>query len=171
MILNVSKIINNPGSSRELSFDEKIDFIECGKEKIKLIEPVRFVGEISCGDGKELYLTGKLNTRIELPCSRCLQPVEVTIELSLKEYFTKKGNLKADDEEFHPIEGNEIDLGPVFIKDILLNIPMKNLCNAHCKGLCPKCGQDLNKGTCNCKEDVIDERFAVLKTLFNGSNS
>ena len=42
----------------ELSFNKKIDFIELGKDKISLIEPVEFVGEISCTDGKELFLTG-----------------------------------------------------------------------------------------------------------------
>lgn len=67
MILNVSKIINVPGASMELSFNKKIDFIELGKDKISLIEPVEFVGEISCTDGKELFLTGKLSTVLELP--------------------------------------------------------------------------------------------------------
>jgi len=168
MILNVSKIINVPGASMELSFNKKIDFIELGKDKISLIEPVEFVGEISCTDGKELFLTGKLSTVLELPCNRCLVAVTTPISITINQSFTPDRTDNYN-EDTNLIEGTEIDLKPVFIKEIILNIPMKTLCNAHCKGLCSVCGQNLNKEICDCNEELLDEHFAILKTLFNGS--
>jgi uncharacterized protein len=42
---------------------------------------------------------------------------------------------------------------------------MKPLCDSECRGLCPVCGTNLNRGTCECKRDWDDPRFAVLKTL------
>ena len=62
-------------------------------------------------------------------------------------------------------ENDQIDLGQLMREQFYLAVPMKPLCDAACQGLCPVCGTNLNRGTCDCRRDWDDPRFAVLKTL------
>lgn len=166
MIVNVSKIIKVPDSIMELSFEEKIDFIESSFGKIKLLKPIHFTGKM-VNDGKALYLNGFLSTVLELYCDRCTKPVETSLSINIEEKFSSES---IDEEEIHKVNsGSEIDLTPMFIDAILLNIPMKTVCDTQCKGLCPQCGQNLNEGTCDCKDSNIDPRFTVLRTFFKDS--
>ncbi len=48
----------------------------------------------------------------------------------------------------------------------MLAIPMKNLCKEDCKGLCPRCGKDLNTEQCTCEIEKIDPRWLALKEIF-----
>lgn len=166
MLLNVSKIIKVPDSTIEVSFKEKIDFIETNFGTINLLDPIKFTGTLF-NDGKVLYLDGNLSTVLELYCDRCTKPVGTSLSIKIKEVFSDE---PIDEEEIHIINsGREIDFNPIFIDAILLNMPMKVVCTKQCKGLCSQCGQNLNEGFCSCKEEDLDPRFAVLKTLFNES--
>jgi uncharacterized protein len=60
---------------------------------------------------------------------------------------------------------DEIDLDPIVLEQIVLQIPIKPLCREACKGLCPQCGADLNVESCECRVDSGDLRFAVLKNF------
>ena len=52
--------------------------------------------------------------------------------------------------------------------DLLLALPTKHLCREDCRGLCPRCGKNLNEGLCGCREDKVDPRLAVLAQLMDG---
>jgi uncharacterized protein len=54
---------------------------------------------------------------------------------------------------------------------LILAVPMKKLCKEDCKGLCYKCGTDLNKSSCDCKQDEIDDRWSKLLELKNKFNT
>jgi uncharacterized protein len=58
-----------------------------------------------------------------------------------------------------------IDLGQLIAEQLHLSLPMKPLCGADCRGICPQCGLNLNRGTCDCQRDWDDPRFAALRTL------
>ena len=58
-----------------------------------------------------------------------------------------------------------LDTDALLRDDILLELPSKFLCKDSCKGLCPKCGKNLNEGKCDCPEKEPDPRFAVLAEL------
>ncbi|MBN1297720.1 DUF177 domain-containing protein, partial [bacterium] len=60
---------------------------------------------------------------------------------------------------------DRIDICRVIAEQIVLQIPMKTLCSDDCKGLCSRCGADLNAGTCGCDRDSVDPRLAKLKDL------
>ena len=62
-------------------------------------------------------------------------------------------------------DGKGIDVDEVVKEQILLAVPTRMLCREDCKGICPECGTDLNKGECACKKDDIDPRWAALKNL------
>lgn len=79
-----------------------------------------------------------LNTKISIDCSRCLDEFEID--------FKKTFQLS------YPVDksGTTIDLDPDIREEIILEYPIKPLCRSDCKGLCPKCGKNLNEGNCNC---------------------
>jgi uncharacterized protein len=71
---------------------------------------------------------------------------------------------KEDLEECY-YSGDMIDLDEILREQIILALPMYPRCVEECRGLCPVCGVDLNKETCDCQRDEVDPRLAVLKTL------
>ena len=70
------------------------------------------------------------------------------------------------EKEFWELSDKTVDLKPAVIADIMLNMPMKAECSDHCKGLCPKCGHNLNEGDCGCDRGYINPQFEKLLTLF-----
>lgn len=72
--------------------------------------------------------------------------------------------LTEEDLEFGSYVGEDFNLADIVAEEILLNLPMKFLCQTTCKGLCPRCGADLNEQTCGCEAVVVpDSPFSVLK--------
>lgn len=152
-------------------FDETIQ-IDLEDESARLIEPCRILGELKKGI-VQVDVTGKINAKIEIECSRCLNPVITTIEMPFKasyieaEHYTteKERELHGDDLEIAIYDGEKIDLSDLAREQILLNLPTQTFCQENCQGLCPKCGTNLNKETCSCETKEIDPRWAKLKNL------
>ena len=65
------------------------------------------------------------------------------------------------------MEGYHLDIDGLINNEILLNWPMKVLCNESCKGICKVCGKNLNEGDCGCDDLFPDPRMAAIKDIFN----
>lgn len=89
-------------------------------------------------------------------CSRCAEELAVPVHAEVHEV--------AGSEEL-PLTGTLLDLDDLAEKSILLQIEMVYLCRENCKGLCPRCGKNLNEGSCGCSEEETDERWAKLAAL------
>ena len=63
------------------------------------------------------------------------------------------------------MENDAFDLGDLARTAFILDMDTKTLCSEDCKGLCPRCGADLNQGPCSCKKKDVDPRLAVLAKL------
>jgi uncharacterized protein len=99
-------------------------------------------------------------------CDRCFDEIVKHLE------FTFVHGLAVsliDDENDDYIETPDytLELDEVVISDILLNLPSKILCKDDCKGICPKCGKNLNHGECDCEKTEIDSRLEILKQLID----
>jgi len=161
MRINVSRLLQEPwGSLRSYALDE---------------------GPLRLGDDVEVdFLRGTLRlthtnegilaraeivTQVSLECVRCLEPFSLKLSLDLTERFLPASALALAEEAF-PIEANNIVVFDEPVRQaILLALPMRPLCSPNCRGLCSQCGQNLNTGQCNCQEEEIDPRLAVLKQL------
>jgi len=62
-------------------------------------------------------------------------------------------------------DDQKIDLAQLMREQFYLALPMKPLCGDGCRGLCPVCGTNLNRGTCDCNREWEDPRLAVLKNI------
>ena len=72
----------------------------------------------------------------------------------------------SEEAEAFCLQGEELDIDDLLETAFILDMESKSLCRPDCKGLCPKCGKDLNDGPCGCRPD-IDPRLAVLEQLLD----
>jgi uncharacterized protein len=141
-------------------------------EDYAIVAPVALAFDIH--KDKDTYrLVGRVQTTLELSCGRCLEPftwpVDEAFELTYEPRQAAEGAVEREirDADFSAAlyENDEIDLDQLVRERFEMSLPMKPLCVEACKGLCPVCGGNLNRATCDCKRDWEDPRFAALKTL------
>lgn len=161
---------------REISFDELIqpEEIDLGEEEIRLVEPVEIKGILKKGI-VQLDVEGTIDAQVETKCSRCFGNVEVDLQFPFKSTFVTAENytqaeeteVQLNDLDLSIYEGDKIDLSEIAREQILLNIPSQPLCREECKGLCEKCGANLNETDCNCDKTEIDPRWQGLRDILN----
>ena len=116
-----------------------------------------------------------MQTTLELNCGRCLEPFMLPVDADFDLRYHPQGQntgtgeaeqeIEDDDLTTAFYENDEIDLGHLMREQFNLSLPMKPLCREDCRGLCPVCGINLNKGSCDCKRDWEDPRLAALRNL------
>jgi uncharacterized protein len=123
--------------------------------------------------GKSYLILGSVKTVLQLRCARCLKdfsyPLSSSLDLTLhplkSESSGEEVELGEEDLKSNFFEGGEIHLSEVACEQIFLEVPYQPLCREECKGLCPKCGQDLNLSPCNCKPEDLGAGFSALRNL------
>ena len=163
MKLGLSKIIEAPGAS--VPFSTSVDLSDlCFGTCNPVSEPVQADGVVRNTAGV-MVMTGTIATRIHGVCDRCAsdftQDVEIPIDVVL---VTELSNEENEDEWVFPLEGDSADLEDIVRTVFVLNMDSKLLCKPDCKGLCCRCGTNLNDGPCSCQKE-LDPRFAALKQL------
>ena len=143
-----------------LSKNEKLDF------SFRQVDVSGFIRKVR----DNIFFEGNLETVLETQCCRCLEEAYLPLKTEfsytlLPEAGTVKEEieLKTEDLEVGYYSGEVIDLAPMILEQILLQAPMKILCNESCKGLCSHCGINLNVASCDCRSVSIDGRLSVLK--------
>ena len=127
-----------------------------------------------------IVVEGTVKTVVGTDCSRCLEPVQAPVQGEFRyvlvpapedaerkagDKFDAEAELNPDDVDCAYYHDDVIDLDPLIFEQIVLQIPIKMLCLESCKGLCPQCGANLNKGRCDCPVGPIGGKFAVLKNF------
>lgn len=127
--------------------------------------------------GDIVEVEGKLETRVRLACSRCLKEYETRLASAFELTYTrdvsssieavdhKEVELKAQEMGLIFFNGEQIDLMEGIQEQIVLAFPIQPLCQRHCKGLCSKCGADLNNGDCGCDRTPLNSKFSALRNL------
>jgi uncharacterized protein len=165
-----------------LEFDEKIPdgVIDFGSQ-------IRQIGAISANGRADLVeehrggrdvvddirLRAEFSGNFELPCARCLEPVEQKLSDRLDLIFRPTGadagspdhSISTSDTEIGYYQGDGLVLEDVLREQVLLSLPARILCRQDCKGLCPGCGSNLNQETCNCQASPPDPRWSELAGL------
>ena len=168
LLLNLSKI-----RTAQERFEQVYAPDQFGpEEEFRVVAPVSLVFDIF-KDKQQFRLVGRVQTTLELPCGRCLEPytapVDQTFDLRYhpRTLNTGEGEKELEDDDLTTAfyENDEIALGHLMQEQFSLSLPMKPLCRDDCKGLCVVCGTNLNRETCGCKRDWEDPRLAALKKL------
>ena len=165
MLLGLSKIIDCPGKSVSFSTSVDLSDLQYG-ESYPVSEPVLADGVVRNTAGV-LVMTGNVRTTIHGVCDRCAQDFEKDVELPIDVVLvTELSNEENEDEWVFPLVGDNADLEDIVRTVFVLNLDSKLLCSEDCKGLCCRCGKNLNDGPCNCQKE-LDPRFAALKQLLD----
>jgi uncharacterized protein len=172
MRYNVAQLLKGPtGARRRYEFEEEIRDLD--PELDPLAPLVGWVSLMRSSQG--ILVTGLLRTRIQTTCLRCLEPVDIEIELDLEEEFYPAVRINdvhlddvAEEEQDAALlidDHHILDLREVIRQGLWLAVPMEAICSPDCAGLCPQCGGNRNLGECQCVETSLDPRWAVLQGL------
>ena len=142
------------------------------QDGFRVVAPVSLQFDID-KDQQQFRLAGRVQTRAELSCSRCLEPFTIPVDAAFDlRYQPRALNTGEGDREIQEddlttafYEDDEIDLGQLMREQFYLALPMKPLCGEECRGLCPVCGTNLNRATCSCRHTWEDPRLAGLKAF------
>jgi len=162
MKVDVSDILTVNGASKKLEFEEAPPEREPVAGVI-LEGNLSFNGTLTNTNGI-LHLDGRLKAVYSSVCYRCLGAVKGSLDIKIKENFSNSAD--AEQADMYPYNDKLLDIDRALGDNIVLNLPMKQLCSADCKGLCGKCGKNLNEGQCSCGEDEIDPRMEGLAKYF-----
>ena len=169
MVLDITSLIN--GKVSKLDFEYLIDTKGADTDllppsDVSFTAPVRVKGTVTDKAG---YMALSLTAEIDYTsrCARCLEDIFGTFTLNFNRTVATKGTLQDEDNDEYVIVNNGfLDIDRELVDDLLLEFPAKLLCKEECKGLCSKCGQDLNFDSCDCpKKKEIDPRLAIFQKL------
>jgi uncharacterized protein len=146
------KVAEIPPEGLQVEGKLAIDELDIDYRDIALSGPVSYSLDIRVID-REFLAVGALRAEVKLNCSRCLKPI--TEKISIRNYRYNG----------YIAETELIDLTPSLREDIIFALPLKPLCKRDCKGICPRCGKDLNTGPCSCESQGGDWRWSAFENF------
>ncbi len=134
-----------------------LDFVLAG--------PVRARGRLQAAGEGRFYWHGKLSAQVTDTCRRCLAPVAAKVEADIGALFTRDHDGLEDPDSYALArDATLIDVRPAVREELILAVPRYVLCREDCRGICPRCGHDLNAGPCGCAP-ATDLRWQPLAAL------
>lgn len=163
MLLRLSKIIDTPNGA--VPFEAALDLSDMQfGGSFPVTEPVVAKGTVKNTAGV-LLLEAELKTVLHGICDRCASPFERETVFPVQAVLTTElENEDEADEWTFLLEDDTADLDDILTTAFVLNMDSKLLCKPSCKGLCCRCGKNLNDGACSCRPET-DPRLAVLGQL------
>jgi uncharacterized protein len=164
-------------SPKELSYTEQI--AELNERLGRGVRDYRIAEGIDVDveyyrSGLDVFFQGSIHGRVVATCARCLEEHAFGLDqpfvfvLTPRAAAAEPAKIAPDDMALSYYEGEEIDLTPLVHEQTILALPTRPLCGEACRGLCSRCGANLNAGPCGCPEEPRDPRLAVLHTLARG---
>ncbi|HHY09703.1 MAG TPA: DUF177 domain-containing protein [Firmicutes bacterium] len=171
MRINISSLLGRKGASFKVNERVASEFLESNPEILHALSPIEVQLTVT-NTGNGFLVQGELGLAVGLQCSRCLDEFELKLQARVEEEFrsTPLKPEEAEEDEFMVeeiplVEGDELDLADLIRESVLMNIPMKSVCEPDCPGLCPVCGIRLADETCDCLSPEVDIRMAPLQEL------
>jgi uncharacterized protein len=167
MKLSLSQV---PIGGCAVAFTADPKLLDDAGEGLRGAEPVRVTGHAE-REGGGLRVRGAVETRLMLTCSRCLEvfpfPLRGPFDVTYSPVVPAGDDVELGQRDLTVchLEGDTVDLSEMVHEQVVLAIPMAPVCRPECKGLCPRCGANLNQGACGCGTGAGDPRFAALKKL------
>jgi uncharacterized protein len=122
---------------------------------------------------QDIRLQGSYRGQFEMQCARCLEPVDLPLQGQFDLLFRPLGadadaqerSISTSETEIGYYQDGGLALEDVMREQVLLSLPARSLCGEDCKGLCPRCGHNLNSESCTCVTAPVDPRWSALSDL------
>lgn len=169
MVIDLSELLSlkDKVKSEEIPLEMEKFSTKLGSYEIVDRKPMIF--KFTGLGNRKVNMEAELSVTLLIPCDRCLEDVRQEINIST----SKEINLGDTDDtqrdvldEMTYLEGMSFDAEKFAYGEILMNLPMKILCSEDCKGICNRCGMNLNHGDCGCDTTEIDPRMAKAMEVF-----
>ncbi len=175
MQINLSELelelesIQSEGKTRSIEVIYQPDWYKTKVGTYKIVKKQPFQMNFTSIGQKKILLETAFSLTLQMRCDRCLEPVLQDISINFSREFdinkTEQQRIEALD-EINFISGNNLDVDRFVYGEVLMNLPMKVLCKEDCKGICNKCGTNLNHTTCDCDNTELDPRMAKIRDIF-----
>ncbi len=157
--------IPEDGLEEELQIPLSFDDIALKKDVRVLLRASKLANKV--------LVAGKITSEAELVCSRCLNNFPYPVKINFNAEYVPYSKITGEEEhgltkeelDVSFYQGDEINIEGLIKEHIILAVPMKPLCKSDCRGLCLKCGENLNEISCDCSFEEIDPRLEPLKKL------
>lgn len=168
MLIDLWSLLSYEGKEMAQEAEITMENFDTGRSVYEFAdkEPIKY--RFTHTGNKHVMIEAEGNVSFNIPCDRCLENVKSTISLKTsKEVDLNEGSEVDDANEFLFMDGTQFDSEKFVYGEILVNLPMKVLCNENCKGICNRCGTNLNHGSCGCDTTELDPRMAKVLEVFN----
>ena len=167
---------NIPEKGLALQFSKSEDWLrKMLSEKGKIDFSVNRI-DVQCSVtkiGEAVSIKGNITAGINLECCRCLESFTLPVKTVYEYTFipveempeNEEVELTGEDLGLGYYRNDTIDLDPIILEQIVIQVPIKPLCKESCKGLCPICGINLNVVSCDHKQTALKNPFAALEKL------
>lgn len=156
--------------NKEMSKQVEIELMSFNSRlgEFPIVKKAPFELKFTNEENKKLFIQGKTSVTVAIPCDRCLEDVdrEFPIVLEKELDLTSQEEEKRMDEADYMI-GTDLDVDKLIFGEILVSWPMKVLCKEDCRGICKRCGANLNTTECQCQKTEPDPRMAAIQDIFN----
>ncbi|MFN2589916.1 MAG: DUF177 domain-containing protein [Actinomycetota bacterium] len=158
--VDVRDLVARPGASRPVHFEEAIPGMQT---ELASVPPDRAVQVDLLMESvvEGILASGPVEGVMRFSCARCLKSFDAGFRVDVQELFA--GSPEAEPDEYR-IEDGSVDLEPLIRDVVVSSMPFAPLCRADCRGLCARCGGDLNLGECACPPET-DGRWAALAQI------
>jgi len=169
MFVDIAQI---PAEGLDINFCEDGDFLDPSGGRVSLLRPVEALLHLSRSPAG-VCVRGQVSSDLRLHCSRCNElftlPVREGFEVEYRKPPEASGDgeyeLGADELDISFLEEEKINVVGLVRENVLLALPVQPLCHDDCRGLCPRCGANLNRGPCPCSTTHRDPRWGKLESL------
>ena len=158
-LVSVAQIAKAPGSRRSVHFFGVLEGLEVSGSRVPKGDEVE-VEVLLESVSEGILVTGRVTTRFEGVCRRCLEPAGQALVIPIQELCVEDPT----DEETYPLGHDLLDLAPVVHDACILSLPLAPLCSEECRGICPTCGANRNLEECSCEAER-DPRWDALNEL------
>ena len=173
MVLNISSLLS--GEKNKLDIDYMLSVPEeslgnsVNLSGVHFPTPARVTGHITDNAGY-MRLTLAVTIPYETVCARCACDIDGEFAIDFSRTVVPEGmveDAEEKEEDFAVVKNGMLDIDEQLCEILLMEFPTKLLCKEDCKGLCQKCGKDLNEGECGCSKVELNPAFAKVLQMFD----
>jgi uncharacterized protein len=161
--VSVAELLGQPGAYRDITVHEPLEGVQSALGRMTADGLDARLRLESVMEG--ILVTGRAQAGSSLQCARCLVEFSSSLDVEVCELYVAPGAAGADVDDTYKVAGAELNLEPMLRDALTLALPLRPLCREECRGICARCGADLNVASCACVEDSVDPRWAPLDAL------
>ena len=170
MLIRLFNVLSQDGKEESLSIPVEMETYRFQGKEYRIAEKNPLNLHLLHKGNRVVELTGSTEMKIQLPCARCLEVVDVPFDLSFEYELDLKQTTEERETDLNEtsfLEETNLDTEQLVSNEILVNWPIRVLCKEDCQGICSHCGVNLNHGTCDCDTSELDPRMAAIRDIFS----